>query len=115
MALIKGIAYPLQIDPIQGNLVVKEDEALIKDHIFSVLETRPLERVMRPAYGTPEYIFDTVQSMTAIARKVENKLRESIPQAEFRVTGKLGTEGEGTLTIYWAVNRIGQQPIEINL
>lgn len=109
MAILTGLAYPLEVDEATGNLKTQSDAELIADHILSWLETEPLERVMRPDYGTPGYLFTTQQNWGAIAAAVEQRLRANIPQATFTVEGSLTDEGEAQLDVYWAIPGIGEQ------
>lgn len=113
MAILTGLAYPLEVDNVTGNLKTQSDAELIADHILSWLETEPLERVMRPDYGTPGYLFTTQQNWGVIAAAVEARLRANIPQATFTVEGNLTDDGEGQLDVYWAVQGIEQEPIQV--
>lgn len=77
--MIKSIAYPLIIT--NGSLAFSTDINIIVDRIFSVLETRVGERIERPVqYGTPSFIFDTVNNVTLILARIEVALLEQIPE-----------------------------------
>ena len=76
---LKSIAYPLTIT--NGSLAFSADLGIIVDRIFSVLETRPGERIEHPiSYGTPSFIFDTVNNVTLILARLEVALLEQIPE-----------------------------------
>ena len=71
---LKSIAYPLTIT--NGSLAFSADVGIIVDRIFSVLETRVGERIEHPiSYGTPSFIFDTVNNVTLILARLEVALR----------------------------------------
>lgn len=113
MASIRGIAYRLQVQ--DGRLVTHEDFALIRDHIISVLETEPYERVMRPLYGTPDFLFRGVSDINLIAQWVRQCLEREIPDVLFAVQGRIADDGFGILAVKWAVDGIPQAPIEFKL
>jgi len=75
---LQSIKYPLTIT--NGSLVFSTNIDIIVDRIFSVLETRPHERVESPNYGTPSFIFDTVNNVTLILARIEVALLEQIPE-----------------------------------
>lgn len=113
MPILTGLAYPLEVDEATGNLKTQSDADLIADHILSWLETEPLERVMRPDYGTPGYLFTSQQNWGVIAAAIEQRLRSNIPQATFTVTGSLNEEGEAVLDVNWAIAGVGQEAIQV--
>lgn len=113
MPTIQGIAYPLAIDPASGGLRVAADGDLIRGHILSWLQTIPLERVMRPDYGTPDYLFSSQNNWQAIAAQIEQRLITAIPQARFVVVGELGEEGEGVLEVFWSYEEIDQESVRV--
>jgi phage baseplate assembly protein W len=115
MPTIQGIAYPLAIDPATGGLRVAADAELIRGHILSWLETEPLERVMRPDYGTPDYLFTSQNNWQAIAARIEQRLITVVPQARFSVVGELGEEGEGVLEVFWSYEGIEQDPVRVTV
>ena len=75
---LQSIKYPLTIT--NGSLAFSSGISIIIDRIFSVLETRPHERVEYPNYGTPSFIFDTVNNVTLILARIEVALLEQIPE-----------------------------------
>lgn len=113
MASIRGIAYRLAIK--DGQLVTHEDIDLIRDHIISVLETEPYERVMRPDYGTPDFLFQGISDMNLVAQWVRQGLEREIPGVLFAVQGSIADDGLGVLVVRWAVNGIPQPPLEFKL
>ena len=75
---LQSIKYPLTL--INGSLAFSTNIDIIVDRIFSVLETRCHERVESPNYGTPSFIFDTVNNVTLILARLEVALLEQIPE-----------------------------------
>lgn len=98
---IRGVVYPLEVDPATGNLKTAIDEDLISTHILSVLDTEPLESPMRPKYGIPSGLFLTYSDFSVYASEVERRLNAEIKQARIKVTGILNEAGEGLLNIEW--------------
>lgn len=114
MAIQRGIRYPLTLS--NGGLAVSEDIDLVKEAIFSVLETRPGERIMRFSYGTYDYIFDTVKDPGVICEQIRISLRTQIPEIDqLEVTGKIDESGVMQVQILWGVNGIPQPPIGYQL
>ena len=93
--MIKSIAYPLIIT--NGSLAFSTDVNIIVDRIFSVLETRCHERVESPNYGTPSFIFDTVNNVTLILARIEVALLEQIP--ELKQLNLSGSVSDNVITV----------------
>jgi phage baseplate assembly protein W len=93
--------YPIQVS--NGRIMLSTGTDIEKDAIFSVLETRQYERVMRPlSYGTKSYIFDTISATSVIPARVEVALRSQIPNLrKIQVTGSFDESGVQQLKIYW--------------
>ena len=113
MATLRGIAYPLTI--ANGTLTLATDIDLLRGHIISVLETEPFERVMNPGYGTPDFLFDAIKDINLIAQYCRQTLEREIDQVTFEVTGVLGEDGAGVLTVIWTVEGIPQPPLTFGL
>jgi len=92
---LQSIKYPLTI--ANGSLVFSTNVDIIVDRIFSVLETRCHERVESPNYGTPSFIFDTVNNVTLILARIEVALLEQIP--ELSRLNLSGTASDNVITI----------------
>jgi len=93
---LKSIAYPLTIT--NGSLAFSADVGIIVDRIFSVLETRVGERIEHPiSYGTPSFIFDTVNNVTLILARLEVALLEQIP--ELSHLNLSGTASDNVITV----------------
>jgi hypothetical protein len=109
----QGIAYRLAV--ANGDLVLTSDVDLIRDHIFSVLETEPRERVMRPGYGTPDFLFTGVRDINLIAQFIRQCLEQEIPGVQFSVTGTIADDGAGQVAVNWQVNGLPQPPLRFEL
>jgi len=115
MAQFRGLAYPLQI--ANGRLVISEDFGLIEDQIVSVLETRPLERVMRSDYGFDPAIFSTLEP-TAINAKISAAVEAQVPDVEnLEVSGNISSAEEGVYQVIlkYSVNGIPAPPLNLSL
>lgn len=115
MTTIRGVDYPLAIDPTTGNLLVAENAELIAGHIISVLETEPKENPLRPNYGTPGLLFESEQNFDAYVADVRRRLTAEIPLGAFETSGTLGDEGEALINISWAYQGAEQEDIEVRL
>lgn len=112
--MLTGIRYPLEVDGVTGSIKTATDEDLIRGHILSWIETEPLERVMRPLYGTPGYIFTTQPQWGQVAALIESRLTANVPQSTFRVAGQISDDGSARLEVYWALQGLGEQePIQV--
>lgn len=111
----RGIRYPLTLK--NGGLAISEDYDLLQEAIFSVLETRIGERIMRvDSYGTPSYIFETIQNPALICEQIRLSLVTQIPEVEsFSVTGVIAEDGVMDVRIEWTADDIPQPPIQYRL
>ena len=109
MAIRSTLQYPLSAS--QGRLLLSQDSNIERDAIFSVLETRPHERVMRPlSYGTEDYIFQSIATNSLIPTRVQLALRNQVANlASVQVTGSVSDSGVQTLNIEWAEGAIAVQ------
>jgi hypothetical protein len=115
MAFIRGLTYPLQV--ANGQLVLSEDNDLIAQHIYSVLETRPYERVMRADYGLQDRTFETMDP-TAINAKITAAINDAVTGIQnLRVSGswQKGDSGQYKVRITYDVNGVPQPPLSLSL
>lgn len=113
----RGLRYPLQIDG-RGGLSLSTDYSLVREHILSVIQTRPYERVMNADYGLPDFIFETLNPELINSRIREAIIREVLELSNLKVTGEWRTNGEEGLyqvTIEYSTNGIPQPPINFSL
>lgn len=111
-AIIQGIAYPLTVS--EGGLAVATDTELVRQQIFSVLETYRRERVMRPDYGLPDNLFNPIVP-GAMGAYVQNLLDQEIPSADFAVGSLASNEGILELEVRWLLNGVPQPAIGYSL
>ena len=115
MARKRGLTYPLTIT--NGQLSYSEDMALIEEHIISVLETRPYERVMRATYGFDPKIFSTMEP-NAINARIYKAVTEEVSEVEdLDVKGNVDAKEEGLyqVTLYYKVRGIPAPPLALSL
>jgi hypothetical protein len=111
----RGLTYPLQI--VNGNLAVSTDLDLVREHIVSVLETRPFERVMRLDYGLPDQVFSVVQP-EIIDSKISSAIEREVTEVEdLKVMGEWYASEDGlyNVNIYYSVKGIPQPPLSLTL
>lgn len=113
MATLRTLTYPLAVK--NGSLALSEDYSTIRDAIFSVLETRPGERIMRSRFGSPDFIFDAVAHPQAVLSRIQTALEEQIADVTFEVTGSIDDDGAFSVRIEWEVEGNLQAPIEFVL
>jgi phage baseplate assembly protein W len=111
-AAIRGITYPLTI--VNGGLATSIDIELIRQQIFSYLETYQPERVMRPRYGMRDELFSPIVPGVTAAN-VQAGLESEIPAAEFQVGTIVWGEGVLDLEIRWSVQGEQQPAIGFQL
>lgn len=112
-AVTRGLTYPLTLS--NGGLSTSIDINLIKEGICSVLETRPLERIMRPRYGTPDLAFQAHPNPSIVAERVRQQLELQLPSVTFQVAGTVDEDGVYELTIDWAIGELPQPAIQYRL
>ena len=106
----RGLAYPLAL--VNGGLALATDAELKRGEVISVLQTRPFERVMRPTYGTPDYVFDSVPVPAAVAGQIQSALENQVDGVTFALEGDIDEAGDYGLTVAYAVNGIEQPVIQ---
>ena len=92
---LRSITYPLTAS--NGTLAFSEDSRVLVERIFSVLETRPSERIERPEYGSPNFLFSNVNTETIILGRIEVALLEQIP--ELRGLNLSGSIADNVITV----------------
>lgn len=112
----RGISYPLDLDG-DGNLALSQDYDLVREHIVSVIETRPFERVMRLSYGLPDQTFEIIQPEVIDAKIALAIEREVTEVEDLRVFGEwlVGEDGIYNVSIFYSTNGIPQPTIELSL
>lgn len=115
MAQLRGLAYPLQT--FGGNLVTHEDTACVEDQIISVIETRPLERVMRGDYGFDPKIFDTLEPNAINARLYAAISQEVEGLTSLEIEGNVTAADDGlyAIKVKYALNGVPQPTLNLTL
>lgn len=107
--MLTDLAYPLQI--VNGNLKIVTGDEVIKQHIRSWLETEPQERVMRIAYGTENFLFDSSNNWDIVAIDLKRSLTREIPEASFDISINPTDIGDLNIVVNWETD-IKQIPLE---
>lgn len=112
--IIRGLAYPLTV--LNGSLQLAEDADVVFQHILSVLETRPGDRVYRPSYGAPDYTLSGLPNVNVLAARIEVILRDRVVGlSQLVVSGTYDESGLATLTVSYALDGIPQPPAQFKL
>ncbi len=115
MTLKQGLSYPLAYDG-NGSLKLSKDEDLVAEAIYSVLETRPGERVMRPKYGTPSFVFEAVSSIGIHSGRIEAALTDQVSDPDsFSVYGDYLEEGIIDLVVSYRLQELEQPPLRLRI
>ena len=115
MARTRGLTYPLTLQ--NGNLGTSQDLSLVEQHIISVLETRPYERIMRGGYGFDPMIFHTLEP-NAINARIHQAVTSQVPEVrELQVLGSIAPKEEGTyqVTLRYVAFGIPAPPLSLSL
>lgn len=115
MARKRGLTYPLTLDG--GNLATTQDLSLVEEHIISVLETRPYERIMRGSYGFDPMIFHTLEP-NAINARIHEAVTSQVPEVrDLQVIGSVSATEEGTyqVTLRYIAFGIPAPPLSLSL
>ena len=78
------ISFPFRVGARGAMVTVGNDDDIITQSIFDVLETRQGERVMLPTYGLPDVLFDVLDATFAarLAFFVETQIGNYIAAIE---------------------------------
>jgi hypothetical protein len=116
MSTIRGLTYPLSVR--NGQLSLSRDAKLVEEHILSVLETRPFERVLRADYGLKDQIFNTIKPQE-INSFIILSIQENVPEVrDLEISGnweRKADEGIYNITLSYKINNIPQPPLNLSL
>lgn len=116
MVQIRGLTYPLEVNS-NGSLKLSTDLDLVRQHILSVLETRPYERVLNSSYGLSDLVFETINPEfinSRIGKAILTQVEE-VEDLEINGNHDGGDEGLYSVTILYSVDGIPQSPINFKL
>lgn len=117
MVIRRGFTYPMATDG-NGSLALSTDDdyALVYEAIYSVLETRPKERIMRNRYGTPDYSFSVVADASFIPSRIRFSLTEQVADPDsFDVQGAYSEDGLMSIAVTPTINSVEQPPVRFTL
>lgn len=116
MAELRGISYPLGVK--NGQILLSTDEQLVEEHIVSVLETRPFERVLRADYGLKDQIFKTLDPQE-INSYITLSILENVPEVrDLEISGeweRSADQGVYNITLKYSTNGAPQPPLDLSL
>lgn len=92
---MKGLQYPLKLSG--GNLETTVTYAdLVRNAIYSGLQTKLEERVMRPEYGLDPQEFQTVNSVILVLGVVRKTISDALsgyPEVTFEAKASMAEDG----------------------
>ena len=117
-----ALSFPFRFDPNTGSLattataveedltgrVLSEEDLLIKEALFDLIETRLNELVMLPAYGLPDYLFSVMDAGFAarLAYQLETQIQNYIPMVE-KVSIKNAVDEQGRAIVELSYSKRG--------
>lgn len=116
MAQIRGLTYPLQTNG-DGGLKTSIDYDLVREHILSVLETRPYERVMNATYGLTDQVFEVI-SPDLINSQISKAILDEVEEVtDLKVIGNYSNADDGIyeVKIKYSTNGVPQAAINFKL
>ena len=100
MSSLSSISYPLEFDEVTGNLKMSVGSQVRSDNIVSLIETVIDERIMRPDYGTPLYLFEVIGNLNLVNYRIQQILDKYVPDISSKVSSSLNN-GELLITVEW--------------
>ena len=67
----KSIAFPIRFQSGTGSLALSSGNQRTKEQIIEILTTRYLGRILRPEFGTEEFIFTSISDPNVVSTKVK--------------------------------------------
>ena len=104
---LKGLTYPLELNG-KGGLKLSSNYDRVGQQILEVLETRIGERVLRPFFGIPELLFETIDEYT-LAQTIDSQISSVLPPGvELQVKVSLTEDGSARIAVFYSVE--GSEP-----
>lgn len=101
---IYGALFPIEIEPSTGHIKEVNNEDVIQQSIFMIIQTMPQERFLYPDFGCPlqSYVFGLMDYTTL--KEIELTVKNNIEKWEKRisnlqVTALLDDKNEGQINI----------------
>ena len=81
-----GMAFPIQVNPATGRIVVSSEEKSVKESIYLILMTGKTERLARPNFGSRLGSYPFMDMGYTRVNMVIRELRETILSQEPRIS-----------------------------
>jgi phage baseplate assembly protein W len=96
------ISHPFRVTPTGGIAITSSLDERIRQHVLTVLATRPTERVMFPTFGTPldDVVFEEEDPdvLDILAQDIRDSLHTWVPEIRvLSIVPVLGQSGDGTM------------------
>lgn len=99
---LQGLKYPLELDG-KGGIKLSSNYDRIGEAIREVLDTRIGERVYRPFFGTPEFLFEAIDEYV-LAQSLRSRLLSSLPfLSTLSVNVALREDGTANIAVLYSV------------
>lgn len=95
---LTGYKFPLEADPLTGDLVLVAGADYIRSQINSIVLTYKLERLGIPSLGVTYTVLNTVRYPELVAAEVRTLLDTYLPYAKYEVTASYD-EGSGGILV----------------
>ena len=102
----RGWAHPVALDPVTGGIATAAYEDDIQQAIRIIIGTSPGERVMRPDFGCGVHDLVFADMDTAVFRRLEANVRETVSRYEARIDVT-------RVAVYWGDVLRGELLIEL--
>lgn len=92
------ISFPLRIDNQTGGLAISTGGQAVQEQILEILTTPLLSRVLRPEFGSDNYLFDALTDANLIASRLRLILKNNL-SANIVTEVKVTADENGKLDI----------------
>ena len=116
MTQLSSFTYPFEVDLTTGGLKMSKGSDVRRDNIKSLITTMFYERVLNPDYGTPLYLFDTINNLALVNFRIQEIILKYVPDIEATVTSEINEEGGLLINIDWRWLELPQElqePIDL--
>lgn len=105
-----GLTFPIQLDPQNGSLKLSTGTQRIQEQILEILTTDFLSRVLRPEFGSEQFLFQSLTNPEVLAARVQFSLRRYLSvNIVINVTARITVAGTVKLNIRFFDNSTSQQ------
>lgn len=115
---MKSLVYPLAA--ANGRLVLTSDyPTIVKQVIRATIQTYWEERVMRPDFGVPNFVFESQPNLAPVLGDIraalDNSLSTDLPDVSYQVLGAIGDTGQLQVTIAYQVADLDPDSLEVDI